>query len=88
LFVLAGRRSGDALMILVLRCLIVGSFAGLTTLLFSLAGGLLAWGIMLVLMRWEGRAFSLIGISLAGAAAHNIGHVLAAVSVLAIGGSC
>lgn len=72
----------DALVILVMRCLILGTFTGLTSLLFSLTGGLLALGVMWVLLRWEGKAFSLIGISVAGAAAHNIGQMGVAVWLL------
>ena len=82
LFALVRLRPSDALAILVMRCLIIGTFTGLTAFLFSITGGLLALGIMAILVRWEGRAFSLIGISLAGAAAHNIGQISVAVVLL------
>ncbi len=82
LLALVRLRPLDALAILVTRCLIIGSFTGLTALLFSLTGGLLALGIMWLLKFWEGRVFSLIGISLAGAAAHNIGQIAVAVLLL------
>ena len=47
-------------------------------LLFSLTGGLLAFFVMLLMIRWHGRAFSIFGISIAGAAAHNLGQIAAA----------
>ena len=53
--------------------------------LFSITGGLLALVIMGFLVRWEGKVFSLIGISLAGAAAHNLGQISVAVLLLGDG---
>ncbi len=67
-----------ALLILVSRCLLVALFSGITTLIFSLSGGILALFVMLLVMQWQGRAFSIFGISIAGAAAHNVGQILAA----------
>lgn len=78
LFALMRLRPLDALSILVVRCLIMGAINGLTTLLFSLTGGLLALLVMWILCRLEGRAVSLVGISIAGAAMHNIGQVAVA----------
>lgn len=72
----------DALAILMVRILIMGSITGLTAMLFSLGGGLLALLIMWLLSRWEDRVFSVIGISVAGAAAHNIGQVSVAGLIL------
>ena len=71
-------RSVDAMAILMVRILIMGTITGLTAMLFSLGGGLLALLIMWLLSRWEDRYVSVIGISLAGAAAHNIGQVCVA----------
>ena len=82
LFALARLTFSDALAILVMRCLIIGTFTGLTSFLFSITGGLLALLVMAVLIRWEGRVFSMIGVSLAGAAAHNIGQISVAVLLL------
>lgn len=82
LFALVRLRKSDALAILVMRCLIVGTFTGLTAFLFSITGGLLALAVMAMLVPFEGKAFSLIGISLAGAAAHNIGQIAVAVALL------
>lgn len=65
------------LMIVVTRCVIAFAFGGnLMSFLFSLSGGILALGAMLVMRSF--RAFSLFGVSVAGAAAHNIGQVFAA----------
>jgi heptaprenyl diphosphate synthase len=72
----------DAAIILVVRSLIMGLITGPSTLMFSLAGGTLALLVMWFLSRWEGKAFSMIGISLAGAAAHNIGQISVAVLLL------
>ena len=49
-------------------------------LAFSLTGGLLALGVMALLLRLP--ALSLYGVSIAGAAAHNTGQILAAMAVL------
>lgn len=75
---LSGR---EALLILLARCLL-GTMVGgnLTALAFSLTGGLLALGVMALLLRV--RWLSLFGVSIAGAAAHNTGQILAAAAVL------
>lgn len=71
----------EALLILVSRCLLGALVGGnLTALAFSLSGGLLAWGIMALLVNRKG--LSLFGVSIAGAAAHNTGQILAAMAVL------
>ena len=60
----------------------MGSLLGgnLMALAFSLTGGLLALGVMALLLRLPG--LSLFGVSIAGAAAHNTGQILAAMVVL------
>ncbi|MGN1003582.1 MAG: Gx transporter family protein [Oscillospiraceae bacterium] len=75
---LSGR---EALLILVARCLL-GAIGGgsLTALAFSLTGGLLALAVMALLLRCPG--LSLIGVSMAGAAAHNVGQIAAAMVIL------
>lgn len=50
-----------------------------TAFLFSLFGGLLALIVMWALLHAEGKFCSLLGVSVAGAAAHNIGQIAAAV---------
>ena len=75
---LSGR---EALLILIARCLL-GSLLGgnLMALAFSLTGGLLALAVMALLLRLS--CLSLFGVSIAGAAAHNTGQILAAMVVL------
>ena len=73
----------DAMIILLARSLIMGMIIGPTVLFFSLSGGALALLTMWILSHWEGRVFSLIGLSIAGAAAHNIGQTIVAVIILA-----
>jgi heptaprenyl diphosphate synthase len=82
LFALLRLKPADALIILILRCLIVGSITGPVSLMFSLVGGLAAFAVMWLLVIWHGRWFSLLGISVAGAAAHNIGQMSVAVFLL------
>lgn len=67
--------------ILIPRC-ILGAFfgGGITGLLFSLTGGLLALCVMSLVKK--SRLFSFYGISVLGAAAHNIGQILAAMAVM------
>lgn len=76
-------RLGDipALAILIARCLLGAMFAGnASALLFSLMGGVQAMLTMIVLRRVRG--LSVYGVSIAGAAAHNIGQICAAMVVL------
>jgi heptaprenyl diphosphate synthase len=82
LFALLRLRPADALAILAVRSLALGVISGPTTMLFSFSGGLLALLMMWLLRFGHGRAFSVIGISLAGAAAHNIGQVAVASLIL------
>ena len=73
--------AAEALAILVTRCLLGGLFSGTATaLLFSLLGGLCAMGIMIFLKRCH--RLSVYGVSIGGAAAHNVGQILAAVITL------
>ena len=76
-------RLGDipALAILIARCLLGAMFAGnASALLFSLMGGVLAMLVMILLRR--AKRLSVYGVSIAGAAAHNIGQICAAMLVL------
>ena len=69
----------SAIIITVLRCILASMFfGGVSSLLYSLAGAFLALIVMAVLKIWYGRAFSLIGISMGGAAAHNTGQIIMA----------
>lgn len=79
LFALTTLRKREAVAILLSRVTLASLFAGsVTGFLFSLFGGMLALLVMALLLRREGRWFSLLGISVAGAAAHNIGQIGAA----------
>ena len=69
-----------ALSILLVRCTLGAFFAGsVSSLLFSLGGGLLALTVMALVRK---SPLSIYGVSLCGAAAHNIGQVLVAIGVL------
>ena len=83
LFALTRLRLRETIAIVVVRVLLSSIFAGsITAFLFSLFGGLLAMFVMKALFYVEGYWVSLAGISVAGAAAHNIGQIGAAVLVL------
>ena len=73
--------AAPALCILVARCLLGSFFAGnASALLFSLLGGVLAMLVMMALTRLRG--LSVYGVSIGGAAAHNIGQMAAALITL------
>lgn len=72
---LLGTKSAFA--ILILRCVLGAVFGGgITGLLFSLTGGLLSMSIMA--MTRKAPCFSIYGVSILGAAAHNVGQICAA----------
>lgn len=84
LYALYRLRPGQAITIVVLRCLLGAVFGGgITALAFSLTGGLLA-----LLAMFLGRGvpfFSIYGVSVLGAAAHSVGQILAAMALLRSG---
>ena len=55
-------------------------FGNMFSILYSLAGGLLSLTVMLLMRRF--RCFSIVGISMAGGLAHNIGQLAVAVCVV------
>lgn len=70
-----------AFMILIPRCCFTAAFGGgATGFWFSLCGGLLALGAMALVKRAS--FFSVYGVSVIGAAAHNIGQILAAMVLM------
>lgn len=70
-----------ALLILIPRCVLGAVFGGgITALAFSLCGGLLALGCMMLGMKASG--VSIYGISILGSAAHNIGQIIAAMVLM------
>lgn len=71
----------SAFAVLILRCVMGAVFGGgFTGLLFSLTGGLLSMSVM-ALSR-QCRLFSVYGVSILGAAAHNVGQILAAMVLM------
>lgn len=69
--------------IVFVRVTLASVFMGsVTGFLFSLFGGMLALIVMRLLLPREGSWFSTPGISVAGAAAHNVGQIGAAILVL------
>lgn len=69
----------SAVTVTVLRCLLASFlFGGMSSLLYSLAGAFLALIVMIVLKTGYNKMFSLLGISIGGAAAHNTGQILMA----------
>lgn len=78
LYLLGGR---SAYIILALRCILGSAFGGgFTSLMFSLTGGTLAMLVMAASRRLP--FLSIYGVSILGAAAHNIGQICAAIGVL------
>ena len=76
---LFGRR--DALLVLLARVVLGSLFAGsFSSIVFSLCGGLLAWGVMAVVIGLFPRG-RLWVVSVLGALAHNAGQLLAAMAV-------
>lgn len=57
-------------------------FGGITSFVFSLTGGLLALLIMAILIKLNIKPLTIYGISIAGAAFHNFGQILAAYAIL------
>jgi heptaprenyl diphosphate synthase len=71
----------SAFVILILRCVLGSVFGGgITGLLFSLSGGILSMSIMALCK--NAKCLSVYGVSVLGAAAHNIGQILAAMVLM------
>lgn len=67
--------------IAILRIVLTGlTFGNLSMMLYSLAGGMLSFGVMLILKKSD--KFSVYGVSIAGGVCHNLGQILVAVVVL------
>jgi Predicted membrane protein len=80
LFALCFLGPWPALWVLLARCFLGGLFAGsLSGVIFSLSGGLLALVCMALARRTR---LSVYGISVCGAAAHNLGQIAAAAAVM------
>ncbi|MBP3652898.1 MAG: Gx transporter family protein [Clostridia bacterium] len=78
LYLLGGR---SAYIILAIRCILGSAFGGgFTSLMFSLTGGTLAMLVMALSRRLP--FLSIYGVSILGAAAHNIGQILSAMVLM------
>lgn len=78
LYLLGGK---SAFAILILRCILGSLFGGgITGLLFSLTGGILSMGVMVLCKKAP--FLSVYGVSILGAAAHNIGQILTAMLLM------
>ena len=67
--------------ILIPRCIFGAVFGGgITGLMFSLTGGILAMAVMALSRKLP--ALSIYGVSILGAAAHNVGQILAAMVLM------
>lgn len=81
LFALCFLNFRDASVILILRCLLASLFgSGVAAFAFSVSGGVFALVTMYILLKSE--KFSLAGVSIAGAAMHGVGQILASVFML------
>lgn len=71
----------DAFLLNMLRIVLVSiTFSNVYSLWYSLAGGILSFIVMVLLKKTQ--KFSVTGVSVAGAVAHNFGQILVAVVVL------
>lgn len=69
----------SAFVITILRCILTSIlFGSISSLLFSLFGAFAALIVMVLLKTGHEKYFSIIGVSMGGAAAHNFGQVTAA----------
>ena len=81
LVALYGMGNRSAIAINLVRIFLVSVlFGNGMSLAYSLAGGLLSGAIMLLLKRTH--KFSLVGVSIAGGIAHNVGQILTAMALL------
>ena len=71
----------QAFVLSMIRIVLVGfTFGNLSTMMFSFAGGMLSWLLMVAAKRWKG--FSMTGVSILGGIGHNIGQILVAMWVI------
>lgn len=71
----------ESFVISVIRIILVGfTFGSMSTMVYSLGGGLLSWLIMVICKK--SKLLSTIGVSIAGGISHNIGQIFVAILVL------
>lgn len=74
-------RPRDALVISLLRIVLAGfTFGSPASMLYSLAGGLVSLGVMVLCRRTD--RFSVLGVSVAGGVSHNLAQLAVAAAVL------
>lgn len=71
----------EALLLSIVRIMLSGFlFGNLSSILYSIAGGVFSLGIMTLLKKQGG--FSVIGVSVAGGVSHNVGQLIVAMLVV------
>lgn len=71
----------EAFALSIIRIILVGfTFGNPSTMIFSMAGGLLSWLLMSLLKK--SNKFSQVGVSVIGGISHNVGQIIAAILVV------
>jgi heptaprenyl diphosphate synthase len=71
----------EAFVLSIIRIVLVGfTFGNPSTMMFSLVGGFLSWLLMVIFQKTK--LFSMIGVSIIGGIAHNIGQIVVAIMVV------
>ena len=69
--------TSQVFVILITRIILVSFlFGNMSAMLYSLAGGIISFMVMLLMKKIKG--FSIVGVSIAGGVAHNIGQLIVA----------
>jgi len=69
-------KRSDTLILIILKCLMTAMLSGsIIALLYSLAGSLASLLIMLLIISIKTKNISMVGVSVAGAAFHNLGQI-------------
>lgn len=70
-----------AFVLSIIRIILVGfTFGNPSTMIFSLAGGILSWTMMVIFRK--SKLFSVIGVSIIGGISHNVGQIITAIWVV------
>ncbi len=73
--------TGAAFTVSIVRIILVGfTFGNLSTMMYSMAGGLLSFAVMALCRRTS--LFRTEGVSMAGGVAHNVGQLMVAAAVI------
>lgn len=71
----------EAFVLSIIRVVLVGfTFGSPSTMMFSLAGGILSWFLMAVFKKMK--ILSITGVSIIGGITHNIGQILVAILIV------